>query len=40
MREEFDVRASEREEEGGYTDLVRLFLNEIGRYPLLTWFWL
>jgi RNA polymerase primary sigma factor len=47
MREELDIRASggwseatpSREEEageGGYTDLVRLFLNEIGRYPLLT----
>jgi RNA polymerase primary sigma factor len=33
MTEEFDNRASEQE---GYTDLVRLFLNEIGRYPLLT----
>jgi RNA polymerase primary sigma factor len=36
MREELDIRASEEEAEGGYTDLVRLFLNEIGRYALLT----
>jgi RNA polymerase primary sigma factor len=37
MRDDFDIRASDfREEDGTSTDLVRLFLNEIGRYPLLT----
>src|SRR5712692_4926106 len=37
MTEDFDNRASEQaSDQEGYTDLVRLFLNEIGRYPLLT----
>jgi RNA polymerase primary sigma factor len=33
---EREVRAPQQAESGEYSDLVRLFLNEIGRYPLLT----